>query len=301
MKALKVILILIVGFSILLPIGSGLKTSEANRVLLVEIRPGELRQGRTALLRVASTADVTRMEAVFDGRQFPLYRSIDGDWIGFLASDMYSERGTFPIAIVTWSGETANPPESTSVEVGWGGFLFQNIHVSNVLLPLLDPELNDAENQTLGRVYNRYSNDKLWTGSLQQPVPGVQISEFGGIRDYNDGLLQGRHTGVDFRAGLGEPIAAAGHGRVVYARQLPIHGNHVVIDHGMGVLTGYSHLQEMFVVPGQRVLVGDVIGLVGATGRVEGAHFHFELTVNGLFVDPTQFMGLSIPEAVEGN
>jgi murein DD-endopeptidase MepM/ murein hydrolase activator NlpD len=66
----------------------------------------------------------------------------------------------------------------------------------------------------------------------------------------------------------------------------------------MGVLTGYSHMGELFVVPGQRILQGDTLGSVGATGRVEGAHFHFELTFNGFWVDPAQFMGLSIPEAI---
>ena len=272
--------------------------SHAEGLLLVRILPAEVQQGRTALLRVAAPPEVTRVEAVFSSHQFPLYRSVDGDWVGLLATDIYTDRGAFPVEILSWIEDVPYSTQVESINVIWGSFLYQNIHISNNLVPLLDPALNEQEFETLQRVYNRLTPEKLWRGAFQPPVPGVQISEFGGIRDYNDGLLAGRHTGIDYRAGLGEPVHAAANGRVVFAQHTPIHGNHVIIDHGIGVLTGYSHMDELYVVPGQRILQGDVLGSVGATGRVEGAHFHFELTVNGFWIDPTQFMGLSIPESI---
>jgi murein DD-endopeptidase MepM/ murein hydrolase activator NlpD len=294
---MRFLCVLALSLALIIGITPAPQIGSADELLLVRILPAEVPQGRTALLRVAAPPEVTRVETAFSNRQFPLYRSIDGDWVGLLATDIYADRGTFPVEIYSWTDDTLFSAQTESVSVVWGGFLNQSIHVANNLVPLLDPSLNLREFETLQRVYSRYTPEKLWQGPFQTPVPGVQISEFGGIRDYNDGLLAGRHTGIDFRAGLGEPVHAAAHGRVVFAQHTPIHGNHVVIDHGIGVLTGYSHMGEIFVVPGQRILQGDTLGSVGATGRVEGAHFHFELTVNGFWVDLVQFMGLSIPEA----
>ena len=71
---------------------------------------------------------------------------------------------------------------------------------------------------------------------------------------------------------------------------LPVRGNAVVLDHGMGVYTGYWHLSQLSVAPGQEVSQGDVIGLVGNTGRSTGAHLHWELRIDGIAVDPLQFL-----------
>lgn len=79
---------------------------------------------------------------------------------------------------------------------------------------------------------------------------------------------------------------AAARGRVVFAAPLPIRGNSVIIDHGLGVLSGYHHLSEIAVAVGQQVNAGDVIGRVGATGLATGPHLHWEVIVRGVTVDP---------------
>jgi len=281
-------------------IGYNTPTTDAQSVILVQFSPAELPQGRTAVMTVIANPDVVRMEAVFDGKQFPLYRTIDGDWAGLIAASMVIERGEQAVNILAWreGEERPDPPFPTTLNIVWGSFLYQDIAIPNALSDLLDPDLNRQEEELLLGHYGRYTREPLWTSPFQPPVPGPMISEFGGIRNYNSGVLEGRHTGTDYRAGLGDPAMASGNGRVVFANFTPIRGNQVVIDHGAGVLTGYSHLNEIFVVPGQRVLQGDVIGTVGATGRVQGAHMHFELAVNGEWVDPLQFLGLALPEFV---
>ncbi len=275
--------------------------SKAQVNLLIQIQPKEIQQGRTGIIRVVAPGDTTRMQVLFDGRVYPMYPTNEGDWVGFLVVDMEATRGAdIPVDVYTWSGETGNPPQRDVVSIVWGSFDYQNIAIPYEQTDLLDANTNREELNTLVRVYGRISQQKYWTGALQLPVLGPQISTFGGIRTYNEGVLESRHTGVDYRANLGENTLASGNGVVVFAQRLPIRGNHVVIDHGWGVLTGYSHLSEIYVVPGQRVVAGDIIGLVGATGRVQGAHMHFELTVNGLWVDPSQFLNLTIPEAANG-
>jgi murein DD-endopeptidase MepM/ murein hydrolase activator NlpD len=236
------------------------------------------------------------VEVLFDGRQIPLYRSVEGDWVGLLPAGLEMQRGENPVNILTWRGEEASPPQAERINIVWGSFLYQDIAVPNALAPLLDPTLNEQEQDTVLAAYRRFTPQKWWTGAFLPPVPGAVISEFGGIRNYNSGVLESRHTGTDYRAGLGEPTSAAGDGRVVFANFTQIRGNHIIIDHGVGVMTGYSHLSEVYVVPGQRVLAGDIIGAVGATGRTQGAHMHFEVVVNGAWVDPVQFLTLPIPE-----
>lgn len=268
--------------------------------LFIQIQPKEVQQGRTGIIRVTAPGEITRMQALFQGEVLPMYRTSEGDWIGFLAVDMSATRGgDLPVDVYTWAGETANPPQREVVAIVWGSFDYQDIPIPYEQQDLLNPDLNREELNTMLRVYGRRTEQKYWTGALQLPVMGPQISSFGGIRTYNNGALESRHTGVDYRAGLGENVMASGTGVVVFAQRLPIRGNHVVIDHGWGVLTGYSHLNEIYVVPGQRVVAGDIIGTVGATGRVQGAHMHFELTVNGFWVDPPQFLNFTVPESAE--
>jgi hypothetical protein len=271
---------------------------------LVQISPPEVQQGRTALLQVTASRQVTRLEAVFNATQFPLYFAESGKWVGLLPADINAPRGDIPLTLLAWEGETQLPPQSQTVPVIWGAFQYQDLGMPFELTPLLDPALNAQEEDTLLAAYSRYTPEKWWRGSLIQPVPGGQISDFGGIRNYNNGVLESRHTGTDYRAGLGEPIMAAGDGRVVYANFTPIRGNHVIIDHGLGLLTGYSHMSEIYVVVGQRVLQSETIGLVGSTGRSQGAHMHFEVVLHGSWVDPAQFLTLPIPEQAppsEGN
>ncbi len=270
-------------------------TQAQTESFIVTFEPGtEIRQGQTALVRVLGV-DLAQVRATFLGKTADLHPTNVGDWVGFLAVDMDTQPGAYTVDILVWGTDQQTPVrESVEINVLWGTFDSQSIELSYRLEPLLDGDLNAADFETLARVYNRTTPERLFT-SFEQPVPGPVISFFGGFRNYNEGQLLGRHTGVDDRAITGTPISAASEGRVGFAGSLPIHGNQVVVDHGWGILTGYSHLSETLVVPGQLVRQGDTIGLVGATGRVQGPHVHFELTVNGFWVDAVQFFELNIP------
>lgn len=94
------------------------------------------------------------------------------------------------------------------------------------------------------------------------------------------------HTGLDFPAPAGTPVGAAGAGRVTFAGWYPRYGNLVSVAHGSGVRTLYAHLSAFAVQLGQRVSVGERVGLVGSTGASTGPHLHFEVRVRGAAVDP---------------
>jgi peptidoglycan hydrolase-like protein with peptidoglycan-binding domain len=116
--------------------------------------------------------------------------------------------------------------------------------------------------------------------ALSWPLPTPMTDPFGprGARF---------HTGIDFPAPTGAPIAAAGAGRVTYAGHLKGGwGLVVTIAHGSGVRTMYAHLSRIDVKLGARVAAGARIGLVGATGHATGPHLHFEVRLRGAAVDP---------------
>jgi len=98
------------------------------------------------------------------------------------------------------------------------------------------------------------------------------------------------HTGLDFSAGAGRPIRAAGSGRVVWAGPRGGYGNLVVIDHGNGLATLYAHQSRLDVTVGQKVTTGEVVGLVGSTGFSTGPHLHFETRELGTPADPLLYL-----------
>ena len=106
------------------------------------------------------------------------------------------------------------------------------------------------------------------------------------------------HPGLDFRGPLGAPIFAAARGTISFVGQRSGYGNCVEIDHGNGLITRYAHMSGFRTVAGKLVLPGEVIGLIGSTGRSTGPHLHFEVRINGAAVNPRPFLE-AVPHVLE--
>lgn len=136
-----------------------------------------------------------------------------------------------------------------------------------------------------------------------KPVDGVPSSPFG-LRFHPILRVWKLHSGTDLAAPCGTPVRAVKAGQVTMAGGSKGYGNRVVIDHGGGLVTTYNHLTSYAAVPGLVVKQGQVIGYVGSTGLSTGCHLHFEVMVNGAFVDPAPYLDLApaptivIPPAV---
>ncbi len=98
------------------------------------------------------------------------------------------------------------------------------------------------------------------------------------------------HSGIDFGAAYGDPIYAAGTGKVVEVGRSSIEGRYIVINHGYGLKSKYMHLSSVSVKANQEVTRGDTIGKAGSTGRSTGVHLHFEIFKNGVQVDPLPYI-----------
>lgn len=139
--------------------------------------------------------------------------------------------------------------------------------------------------------------ERCWSVPFARPVPGGVSSLFGMKRVFN-GQPRSVHRGLDLRGAQGTPIQVCADGQVALVDNLYFSGNVVYINHGEGVFSAYLHMSETRVRPGERVRKGQVIGLVGATGRVTGPHLHLSLIVQGQSVDPQPFLAADfIPAA----
>jgi murein DD-endopeptidase MepM/ murein hydrolase activator NlpD len=116
------------------------------------------------------------------------------------------------------------------------------------------------------------------------PVKGIITSYFGARR------ANGIHNGLDIAAPTGTPVVAPADAVVVKAGPSPLYGNVIFLDHGKGVTSRYAHLSDIGCSIGDRVSRGDVIGFVGATGWATGSHLHYEIRINGIPVDPINYL-----------
>ena len=139
--------------------------------------------------------------------------------------------------------------------------------------------------------YRRFTARPLDLSPFELPVAGRVSSVFGHRRVLN-GQPRNPHSGLDLAAATGTPIHAPAPGAVVLTGELFFNGKTVFLDHGQGLVTMYCHMNAIAVAEGDEVERGQVIGEVGATGRVTGAHLHWSVSLNGNRVDPVRVMAI---------
>lgn len=136
-----------------------------------------------------------------------------------------------------------------------------------------------------------HETPRLWSAPFMKPRPTAITSRFGAGRTFN-GQVTSRHLGVDLRGAAGAPVRAANRGVVAATDTFYLGGRIVYIDHGQGLLTAYMHLSKFLVSVGDTIARGQVIGLVGATGRVTGPHLHWAARYGLLTVNPLDLLSL---------
>jgi murein DD-endopeptidase MepM/ murein hydrolase activator NlpD len=137
-----------------------------------------------------------------------------------------------------------------------------------------------------------HETPRLWTEPFLRPRASRVTSVFGSGREFN-GTVTSRHMGTDYAGAVGAPVHAANRGVVRLVDAFFLGGNVVYLDHGAGLVTAYLHLSAQAVAVGDTVQRGDIIGKVGATGRVTGPHLHWITRYGAVTVDPASVLRIT--------
>jgi murein DD-endopeptidase MepM/ murein hydrolase activator NlpD len=133
----------------------------------------------------------------------------------------------------------------------------------------------------------------LWRGRFLRFPRSAQKASFADLRTYvyQDEIIDKQtHLGIDLASTAYAPVPAANHGKIVFADDVGIYGKTVIIDHGFGIFSTYSHLSRFTVAPEQAVKKGEIIGYTGTTGMAGGDHLHFGILVHNTFVNPIEWL-----------
>ena len=154
----------------------------------------------------------------------------------------------------------------------------------------INGEMRRQNNQTLADLRLKTEEKVLWNGPFIHW--GKEEANFADVRDY---MYKGKkvdrqvHLGFDLSDTANAPVHAANDGRVVFADNLGIYGNCVVLDHGYGLQSIYGHMQRIDVKVGQMVAKNGSLGLAGSTGLAEGVHVHFGMQIDGVQINPREW------------
>ncbi len=210
------------------------------------------------------------------------------------------------VAVVGINLDTAPGTHTISLEYGDGRtekrqFAVTDKRYTEQHLTIENPRMVNPLPEDLARIRDesakmgaQYRLFTVPTGSplpFVQPVDGPLSSSFGRRRVLN-GERRSPHSGLDIAVDTGTPVASPAPGIVTLTGAFYFNGNTVFVDHGGGLISMMCHLSRIDVSAGQTVARGDILGLVGATGRVTGPHLHWSVSMNGNRVDPVQVMNL---------
>lgn len=208
----------------------------------------------------------------------------ENEWIAVIGIPLDHDIVTPMIAIVTRPGHDT---EEIRIDLQDADYRVQRLNVDRKYVNPGQEALDRifAEREVIDSALANWRDIQLEDVTLQVPVQGPRSSSFGSRRIFND-QPRSPHKGMDITANSGTPIRSPMAGVVTATGDYYFNGNTVIVDHGQGFVSLYCHLSEIDVVEGQSVANGELLGKVGATGRVTGAHLHFATYLNGTAVDP---------------
>jgi len=244
--------------------------------------PAQVKLGET--LRITCPAKFNSVK--LNDRGGKLYPQPDGRSFGLLPISVKDKPGSFTLVVTSdKGGATQNLPIIIRKTI----FPLQNVKLSPEIEGL---HSTPEEMALLASFRDAISDTRSWRDPLVAPVPGCVTSPFGVKRLHNGKPTGEYHGGVDQRTPDGEPIRAVAAGTITFAKQFNVLGNAVGIDHGQGLQSMYLHMSRLVVASGETVPRGGILGYAGSTGRSTGPHLHWVLYVNGVNVNPAQWIKL---------
>lgn len=288
---------------LLLPNDKLISLSDDNSLLLskplvqdLSIAKLPLVQGETVKILIYTNQAVD-ISASLDNKPISFFHETENEYIALHGVHAMQEPGVYPLHLVIIPQHGSEYRIDQLVLITEGDY-YQDpeIYVDEIYVDINTIRLDEEE---LDAVVSVKTPTRYWDGLFSSPIfdPSCVVGYFGNRRSYNNGDLLYYHTGVDFNVCVAENLYAyaPAKGKVVFADETVIRGNAVVIDHGWGVFSGYWHLAEINVNSGDLLEPGDLIGMIGNTGRSAGPHLHFEMIVNGTAINPLDWLNKVYP------
>ncbi|MBI5055270.1 MAG: M23 family metallopeptidase [Nitrospirae bacterium] len=260
--------------------------------LTAEARPKEVIPGDVFLLEVradkSSAADILP-GAEFSGRKIDFFRDADKHFMALVPVDVDTKPERYSITIK--SGEEE---KIIHIKVKPYKFLTKKITLPEEKVILSPEDLKRAgkEAELLKNILSQTTSPE-WDGRFKAPID-TKVSETFGVKRIMNGKRTSVHGGLDYKGQTGAPVKAVNAGTVVLRDELFFGGNTLVIDHGMGLFSVYMHLSEFKVAKDEKIAKGQVLGLVGMTGRATGPHLHFGFNLLGVKVNPASLFRLQL-------
>jgi murein DD-endopeptidase MepM/ murein hydrolase activator NlpD len=224
--------------------------------------------------------------AEFDGYRAAVIKR-DDEWVAIVGIPLSAKPGRHTIHV-----QGSDGPLEIGFEINDKRYRTQHLTIKNERQVNPAPEdlkRIEQEQARSNAALTKFTAVGLPALELTSPVKGVRSDSYGSRRVFN-GQPRNPHSGMDIAAPTGTPIHSPADGTVVEAGDFFFNGKTLYIDHGYGLVTMYCHLDSIAVKIGDTVKRGEVIGKVGATGRVTGPHLHWGVALNRAMVDPALFL-----------
>ena len=262
----------------------------------VETSARAMQPGELVVFDITAPSESASVSVSASGTVIPALRTVSGSWRALVGLDLAIAPGPLETT-VTARGPGGIVTIGHPLTVLAKRFPTRRLTVNPALVDPPASELERIKRETAraNEIYASPAAQTLWAGTFVRPVAAPANSRFGSRSIFNGGQRSSPHTGADFLSGAGTPIKAPNAGRIRLAENLYFSGNTVIIDHGQGLFSLFAHLSAFEVHEGDAVATGDVIGLVGATGRVTGPHLHWAMRANGARIDPLSLLAVLGP------
>ncbi|MDR2604126.1 MAG: M23 family metallopeptidase [Desulfovibrio sp.] len=273
-----------------------------------------VRRGGTGCVVYSASKEIAGTGVKLGDLFFPAFRQENGDYLCFFAFPYYTDTKDFTPMLTAWDTAGNRTAQNLPVTAVPRRFNSDTITLSRSFLdakaaefeavvpePLslierfleINGRIRRENAKTLMEVGKNTDSAMLWRGAF---IRMPRAAPRAGFADHRVYLWEGKkideqtHLGFDLASVKQADVPAANFGTVVYAGYLGIYGNLIVIDHGMGLQSLYSHLSAIGVEVGNRIAKGEIIGKTGATGMAGGDHLHFGILVSGLEVTPLEWL-----------
>jgi murein DD-endopeptidase MepM/ murein hydrolase activator NlpD len=259
--------------------------------LSLDLRSRGLQPGDAVVVTITVPPASAALTVTAFAARWPVYKVDDTRWRALVGIDLDRKPGPYEVVVTAGGPHPLTARKAFTVAPKRFPRRVLTVSPDYVNPPPEQLARIAADTEFQKTVYAHSASEPAWRSGLIRPVAETANSSFG-TRSVFNGEARSPHSGTDFLSPPGTPIHAPAAGRVLGARDLFFTGNTVIIDHGLGVFSMLAHMSRIDVHEGQAIAQGDIVGLVGATGRVTGSHLHWALRVGTARIDPLSVLSL---------